>query len=104
MAGVIQVSSGGDQALKPGGATIEVLLKPSGGVTSAGEGPGGGSQTLWCPSLRVLGAGLRSVGDHPPAWDHCLRSTSEERMHVALVLPVRGVTEIATLQKMWNSE
>lgn len=57
MAGVIQVSSGGDQALKPGGATIEVLLKPSGGVTSAGEGPGGGSQTLWCPSLRVLGAG-----------------------------------------------
>lgn len=63
MAAVIQVSSGGDQALKPGGATIEVLLKPSGGVTSAGEGPGGGSQTLWCPSLRVLGAGLRSVGD-----------------------------------------
>lgn len=38
MAGVIQVSSGGDQALKPGGATIEVLLKPSGGVTSAGKG------------------------------------------------------------------
>lgn len=66
MAGVIQVSSGGDQVLKPGGATIEVLLKPSGGVTSAGEGPGGRSQTLWCPSLRVLGAGLRSVGDHPP--------------------------------------
>lgn len=25
-------------------------------------------------------------------------------MHVAHVLPVHGVTEIATLQKMWNSE
>lgn len=38
MAGVMQVSSGGDQVQKPGGAAIEVLLKPSGGVTSAGKG------------------------------------------------------------------
>lgn len=106
MAGVIQVSGGGDKALKPGGASVEVLLKPSGGVAlQQGKGlavqakrSGAPVWECWGPAYALL------VTTTTAPRDPCLQSTSEERMHVALVLPVHRVTEIATLQKMWNSE